>query len=33
MLMTVIWAFGLMLLGAFIALGVLFVILMYSEIE
>ena len=33
MLMTIFWAVGLMLLGAFLALGVLFVMLMYLEIE
>ena len=33
MLMTVFWAVALMLLGAFLALGVLFLMLMYLEIE
>ena len=33
MLMTVFWAIALMLLGAFLALGVLFLMLMYLEIE
>ena len=33
MLMTIFWAVALMMLGAFIALGVLFVMLMYSEVE
>ena len=33
MLMTIFWAVALMLLGAFLTLGVLFVMLMYLEIE
>jgi len=33
MLMTIFWAVGLMLLGALIALGVLFVMLMYLEVD
>ena len=33
MLMTIFWAIALMLLGAFLALGVLFLMLMYLEIE
>jgi len=33
MLMTIFWAVALMLLGAFLALGVLFLMLMYLEIE
>ena len=31
--MTIFWAVGLMLLGALIALGVLFVMLMYLEVD
>jgi len=33
MLMTIFWAVALMLLGAFLALGVLFVMLMYLEVD
>jgi len=33
MLMTIFWAVGLMLLGAFLTLGVLFLMLMYLEIK
>jgi len=31
--MTIFWAVALMLLGAFLALGVLFVMLMYLEVD
>ena len=33
MLMTIFWAVGLMLLGAFLTLGALFLMLMYLEIK
>jgi len=33
MLMTIFWAVALMLLGAFLTLGVLFVMLMYLEVD